>query len=155
MAIQYDTLPGIDPRTGEKTNYRFLSKRLDDIGRKHQGKKIEDLYSLQWLLNRFTAAFRGIRQVDDAFGVHLRFLAETIRSNQELLILCGVPPNRRLLDKVVPSPRGYTFCLVADGYPEGFNWFWFKSDTQEPDLPVDWDKRFEERIWPKEKKSRI
>ncbi|RIK68240.1 MAG: hypothetical protein DCC65_03335 [Planctomycetota bacterium] len=139
---------GIDPRTGDEATYRIELSRVDDIKRRHPGNKFWDLYSVQELVASFSSAYLGLRTVNEDFGDPTHFVKEP---DKDGICITGIPSKRRVSDKFVPPPRGFTFAVFCDTRLVVFNWAWIESDPAEHNLPIGWQLRFDKRIWPKTK----
>jgi hypothetical protein len=50
--------------------------------------------------------------------------------------------------KVPPVP-GKVFCVYVNPRDRLFEWGWEQADPDEVGLPIGWQERFKERIWPK------
>lgn len=113
-------------------------------------EEIRTTVACQYSVDIPAAGFEGIRHVDGAFGDPKQFVELPDPAG---ICLSGIPPYRQLREDIrVPPPPGKTFCLVASTKCEIWNWFWIVSDPVDEQLPIDWDKRFDRQVWPKQKR---
>ena len=151
MTFGFEEFDGIDPRTAAAGKYRIPRSRLSDIGMRHGGRKLHDFHNVVWLCESPVHAFQGIRHFDDAFCAPLLFREFP---DATMLLLCGIPKERRLSESItVPPIPDHTFCVVVDSKLEVWNWLWFQSDENSPQLPDKYELRFDEKIWPTIEKS--
>jgi hypothetical protein len=126
---------GVDPETG-KTCAIIVSSARIRAARRSKGQLLEAARLVPGMLQRPVAVFRGLMRDSDephaGFGWYC---------------YCGVPDVAYSQDGTPRPPRpNRVFLVFVNEEKVAYNWYWAKSSPDRPDLPMDYQARFRERL---------
>lgn len=144
MAKGYEEFAGFDPRIPGDGVFRISLALMSKVAKAPEAKLLST-YCVAWVLEHPQVVFRGLRTVDAAFGDPREYVS---LPDPDGLCFLGVPPNEVLAKARRPSRAGFTFATFVDKRLTVMDWDWIASSRFDEVLPIGWEHRFVEKIWP-------
>ena len=133
---QFLMIDAIDPNNGRLFTVQMSHDRLVNVAGRGKKNAMEAKFLVPYVLRKPTSIFEGLKEEedDDPRGVGWR-------------CYCGVPTCSYTQDGNEALPylgKVYLVFVNHDGIV--YNWRWEESDGFNPDLPINYDSRFRERL---------
>jgi len=110
--------------------------RMQAVGRRSMGHAKECGIILPMILAQPTAIFEGLRKDEDEDRVGYGWRC-----------YCGVPQKSYRSDGTEGRPYpGQVYLVFVNDERVAYNWRWEKSDPDHPNLPIDYQNRFKQRL---------
>ena len=132
----YLQLEALDPETGGKASVQVSFDRMQAVGRRSMAHAKECGIIVPMILQHPTAVFEGLREEDDEDprGVGWR-------------CYCGIPASAYHSDGTERSPYpGQIYLVFVNDEEVAYNWRWEKADEDDPQLPQNYNQRFNKRL---------
>lgn len=141
----YTFTEGKNPRGSGTREFKIPSDLIERYLRYGPAHKFFDLHILPHVLQNPGAIFEGLERDEQQNG----------------LCYAGIPPSIRReikgstgrggaeLDLIeLPPPDGMTFAVFMNVRYVIFDWRWEQADANNAGHPIEWDTRFNKRLWP-------
>jgi hypothetical protein len=132
----YLTIEALDPADGKTCEVLISFDRMQTVGRRSMGHAKECGYIVPAILQKPTAIFEGLRrdEDEDPKGVGWR-------------CYCGIPENAYQADGTKRSPYpGQVYVVFVNDEGVAYNWRWEKADSENANLPADYQTRFRKQL---------
>jgi hypothetical protein len=136
----YASVPALDPHDGEEWDLLISPKTLEWAAKGGKGVALELAYTVRWSMRNPDAVFLGVRDLDREISED-NWLCYVARPNFAYNLKTG--------EKVVPAWRDEVFLVFVNEERVYYLSYWCKCDAMERHLPMDYEGRFRERVWPK------
>lgn len=127
-------IPALNPSTGEQWTLLIRHKKLDETAKRGMGAARELAHTVRQVVLHPTAVFKGVRE----------------EVEEEWLCYVGTPEtayNYRTGD-ARPAWEGEVFLVFVNDDRIVYNWRWEKADSRYRDLPLNFEDRFDQRVYP-------
>jgi hypothetical protein len=125
-------IEALDPNTGKTRHLYVRQAKIQATAKRGMGPARELAYVVPWAVQNPSAIFRGVREEGESQW------------------LCFVARPQDAYDYKTGERRapwlGQVFLVFVDDDRIIYNWRWDKADLNQPDLPLDYVDRFEERL---------
>lgn len=132
---QYIKLQAAEP-DGSTIEVQISYERMQAVGRRSMGHAKECGLIVPQILQRPTAIFEGLRQDEDE-----------AREGYGWRCYCGVPQQAFHADGTSRSPYpDQVYLVFVNDERVAYNWRWEKADPDDPELPINYEERFKQRL---------
>lgn len=130
------SVKAVEPDEGKECEVIISHRRLHNVSKRSRGQILECAQVVTEILQFPKAIFEGLKRNEDEAGSDV----------SGWRCYCGVPSCAYVEDgtKVPPWERE-TFLVFVNVEKVAYLWYWYKSDKNNPDIPVDYVERFDER----------
>ena len=124
---------GLHPAGKGQLDFSILQSQVRHYMRYGPAHKFFDSLLIPGVLSNPAAIFQGLKRENMEDG----------------LCYVAIPPVRYINARVTAPPHpGKTFAVFADAKFEVFDWRWENTDSNDKNLPMDYQTRFSKKVWP-------
>lgn len=137
--VHYATIPARDPHDGGEWDLLLSPKTLEWAKRRGMGACRELADTVRWAVMNPKAIFQGVRDLEREI------------SEDGWLCYAATPShayNLQTGERVCPAWRDEVFLVYVNEEREIYLSYWGKCDAVDGHLPIDYEGRFTEKVWP-------
>ncbi len=137
--VHYAAVPALDPHDGGEWDLLISPKTLEWAASRGIGSAKELAYTVRWALLNPEVVFQGVRDDEPEIDED-GWLCYVSRPNFAYNLKTG--------QIVCPAWADEVFLIFVNDERVVYLWYWGKCDAVDDHLPIDYEGRFRERVWP-------
>lgn len=131
------TIEAVGPVDGKLIAATVDQRKLFACRDRSIGQLKEAAFIVPKILKKPTAIFQGLKRDDDE---------PRTASDEGWLCYCGTPEMAYNQDgDEIAAHKGEVFLVFVSSELVVYNWYWYRCDRDNPDLPEDYGERFDRR----------